>query len=203
MLESEKLEWKVEKRKVNDLKNWDENPRKISKGEFNRLKDRIISRGFHDVLKIDTDNIVLSGNQRKRALQDLGIEEVFVLVPNRPLTGEERHAIGLESNISDGSWDFNELANFDEGLLMQVGFSSADMEKMFGLDLKEKDDSFYEGNYQAGPHKVICDGNIKIKELVEMLESDTPCVIFTTPKNGEIIISRWEKKTGSQAERLN
>lgn len=80
------LEWHPEKRLVEDLKIWDRNPRKISKDSFNKLKERIKERGFHDVIKIDIDNVILSGNQRKKALIDLGIKEVTALVPNRSLS---------------------------------------------------------------------------------------------------------------------
>ena len=92
MLENKKvgLLWHVEKRKVADLRPWKDNPRKITKESFEKLKERITARGFHDVIKIDVDGTILSGNQRKRALIDLGVKDVTVLIPNRRLTKEER-----------------------------------------------------------------------------------------------------------------
>jgi hypothetical protein len=116
-----KLTWRAEKRRVKDLKNWKANPRKISKEAFEKLKDRIRQRGFHDVIKIDTDNTILSGNQRRKALTDLGIEEVITLVPSRKLSTEERNKVALESNTNDGEWDFSELKAFDLDLLTDVG----------------------------------------------------------------------------------
>jgi hypothetical protein len=122
------INWSVDKRKVADLKLWDKNPRTITKEAFERLKDRIIKRGFHDVIKIDIDNTVLSGNQRKQALVDLGVEEVSVLIPDRKLTDEEREKIALESNRNDGVWDYDMLANdFDIELLKEVGFTEAQL----------------------------------------------------------------------------
>jgi hypothetical protein len=94
-----KLLWYAEKRRVKELKTWSKNPRKITKQNFANLKKRITQRGFHDVVKIDTDNTVLSGNQRKKALLELGIKEVTVLIPSRKLTDDERNKIALESNI--------------------------------------------------------------------------------------------------------
>jgi hypothetical protein len=120
--------WTAEKRKVSEIKNWGSNPRKITKEAFEKLKDRISKRGFHDVIKIDTENNVLSGNQRKRALMDLGIEEVNVLVPNRILTETEKKEVVLESNLDDGIWDFDILANeFDMGILQEVSFPEMSM----------------------------------------------------------------------------
>lgn len=122
------IQWKAEKRNVADLKDLSNNPRKIKGEAFEKLKARIIERGFHDILKVDTEGYVLSGNQRKRALTDLGITEVTVLVPDRPLDPKERDAIILESNRNDGDWDYDMLANeFDIDLLKDVGFSDSDL----------------------------------------------------------------------------
>ena len=46
-----------------------ENPEK-SHGLMDKLK-KIIQSGFHGVIVIDTDNIIISGNQRKTALIQL------------------------------------------------------------------------------------------------------------------------------------
>ncbi len=83
--------WRPEKRKVSDLKLWKNNPRKISKASFLKLKERISERGFHDVLKVDTEGVILSGNQRKKALKDLGIQRLqflslIELLPQRKKT---------------------------------------------------------------------------------------------------------------------
>ena len=122
------INWKAETRKVVALKNWEKNPRKITKEAFEKIKDRITKRGMHDVIKLDTEDNVLSGNQRKRALMDLGIEEVNVLVPSRPLTEKEKQEIILESNLNDGIWDFDILGNeFDVQTLQDIGFPNMEM----------------------------------------------------------------------------
>ena len=84
------LTWTAEIRKVSELKELEENPRKITEEKFNLLKKRITERGFHDVVKLDTKDFILSGNQRKRALTQLGIEKVNTLKPSRELTDSAR-----------------------------------------------------------------------------------------------------------------
>lgn len=111
------LQWHPEIRRVSELKAWDKNPRLISEKAFEKLKERITKRGFHDVIKIDLNNVVLSGNQRKTALLQLGVSEVNCLVPNRQPTAEESDQIAIESNLSDGSFDAELLAGFDMDLL--------------------------------------------------------------------------------------
>ena len=114
--------------RVADLKNLETNPRKISKDALEKLKERITKRGFHDVIKVDLDGTVLSGNQRKRALAELNIEEVTALMPSRALTREERDGVILESNRNDGDWDFKILQdNFDISVLHDIGFTDKDL----------------------------------------------------------------------------
>lgn len=132
----EKLIWKTEVRNVRDLIHWNKNPRKITEEAFEKLKERIKTRGFHDVIKIDIDNTNISGNQRQDALIALGIEKVNVLVPNRKLTEKERDEIGIESNRNDGQWDFDILGNeFETDLLKDVGFTDIEL----GLDIYDRD----------------------------------------------------------------
>jgi ParB-like chromosome segregation protein Spo0J len=116
------IKWKIEKRKLSELNSLTNNPRKIKSINLSKLKEQISKRGFHDILKIDTDGTILSGNQRSIALQQLGYTEIDVSVPERKLTTEERQAVILESNIHSGEFDFEILeTDFDQELLKQFG----------------------------------------------------------------------------------
>ena len=87
------MEWHTEIRKVSELKKWEENPRSISEVEYVKLKKSITKRGFHDILKIDEKNVVLSGNQRLDALKELDYKEVECKVADKILTQEEKDAV--------------------------------------------------------------------------------------------------------------
>lgn len=63
--------WHTETRKLSDLKLWDKNPRTLTTDAYDKLKERITQRGFHDILKIDENNVVLFGNQRLRVLLEI------------------------------------------------------------------------------------------------------------------------------------
>lgn len=71
---------KIEQRKIAQLTNWEDNPRTITKEDFERLKKQIIKLGMYKPLLINADNIVLGGNMRLRALTELGAKEVAVTV---------------------------------------------------------------------------------------------------------------------------
>jgi len=91
-----------------------DNPRTISKERFEKLKASIERNpdGL-SVHKIShKDGIILSGNQRYRALQELGID----LKPEwfKDLTGwtaEQIEEWTIQSNVAAGEWDWDALAN--------------------------------------------------------------------------------------------
>ena len=137
------INWKIEKRKINELQAWKKNPRTITKNAFIKLKERIKKRGFHDILKITQDNIVLSGNQRLKALQEIGIKQIDVKMPDRKLTQKEMEQIALESNISDGEWDYDKMTNeFDQSMLEDLGIDIGELD----VDVEELEEEKLDKN---------------------------------------------------------
>ncbi len=192
----ENIIWHAEKREVKDLKSWRLNPRKISGENFERLKERIVNRGFHDVIKIDVDDTILSGNQRKRALLDLKVKTVTVLVPNRKLTEKERKSIALESNTNDGEWDFEKLKSFDLKLLEDIGLDDIDLSELFTENLEAEDDGFDEAAELAeikkpqthpgdlielGPHRVLCADSLDPENLKRLFGSARASMVYSDP----------------------
>ncbi len=141
---TKQIKWNVERRKVSDLLLWSKNPRSITEEALEKLKERIVKRGFHDVIKIDVDGTILSGNQRRAALIDLGIEEVTVLLPDRKLTKEEKEKVALESNINDGEWSFEELKNFNLDMLLDIGFDKDELSDIWDDKIGITEDDFDE-----------------------------------------------------------
>lgn len=69
----------IELRNIDELSNWEDNPRSINKEDFVRLKKQIKKLGMYKPLLVNQDNVVLGGNMRLRALRDLGVTgEVYV-----------------------------------------------------------------------------------------------------------------------------
>jgi ParB-like chromosome segregation protein Spo0J len=100
---------KYELRKVADLQNWEDNPREISKEDYERLQAHIRRLGMYKPLLINQNNIVLGGNMRLNALKDLGIEEVMCAVV---LTDNQQQMIeyALSDNDQMGVTDEQKLA---------------------------------------------------------------------------------------------
>lgn len=187
------INWNVVVRKVLELKHWDKNPRKITEVNYARLKRKVMEEGMHQVLTIDTDNTVLSGNQRLEILKEVGVEEVYCMLPERALTEIERDKVGLQSNIIEGMWDNDMLANtFDVPMLLDQGFTKLQL----GMNPLEEDNFDAEKEmqgvtvipqsgdiYQLGRHRLMCGDSTSIEDVQKLMGGGTEKahLVFTDP----------------------
>jgi len=130
--------------KIAKLKANPSNPRTLRDEKFLKLKASIQS--FPDMLNYrsivavtDTDGklMVLGGNMRLRALQDLGIKEVPVLLADH-WTEEQRREFIIKDNVGFGEWDWEQLANeWDAEELADWGldFPGAEVDEVDAPDL--------------------------------------------------------------------
>ena len=191
-----KLQWVSGVDEVENLQSWLANPRDITSEGFDRLVEKIRVHGFHSAIVVDHNNIILSGNQRKDALIKLGIKEVMVLRPNRPLTEDEREKIALESNLNDGQWNTEKLKLLDLGNLEFAGFDKIELAKIWddGKDVpQEKFDVEKELKkikvpkiklndiICLGSHRVICQDSTKIETLEKLFGKEKASMIYSDP----------------------
>ena len=100
----------VELRNIDELSNWEDNPRTILQEDFERLKKQIKRLGMYKPLLVNHDNIVLGGNMRLRALRDLGVTgDVYVTVVEAD-TPEKMLEYALSDNDAAGVTDDLKLA---------------------------------------------------------------------------------------------
>lgn len=104
---------KIEYRKVSDLNVLTNNPRKITKANFEKLVDSIKINGFweHRALPLSdrTGNLsILAGHQRLKAAKKLKMKEVPTILYHG-LTEEQEKEIILRDNVNNGEWDFSIL----------------------------------------------------------------------------------------------
>ena len=189
------IEWLIQKRKLTDLKPWNKNPRKISKHACAKLVERIKVRGFHDVLKIDENNVVLSGNQRLRALKECGFTEVDVKVPSSKITEEQKSKVGLESNLSDGEWDNDLLTEwFDKDFLEDIDFPMDDLdfdvddmepEEVPVPDEKDVESKVEVGDiWQLGKHRLFCGDCADKSNIEKLMDGEKSSLLHADPPYG-------------------
>ena len=85
-------------KKIEELREWDKNPRSISKENFERLKRQITKLGQYKPLLITNDGTVLGGNMRLKAYRDLGIKDIWVSIVDAP-TEEKKIEYALSDNL--------------------------------------------------------------------------------------------------------
>lgn len=189
---------KIEYVPISELQFADYNPRAATKKEAAELKKSLERFGFVEPVVVNSDpkrkNIIIGGHFRVRTAKDLGIKEVPVHYVKISDEKKERE-LNLRLNKNLGHWDAKLLVEFDENLLLDVGFEADELDKLFA-DLKledenEKDDEVpplaTESKTQIGDiwllgqHRIMC-GDATNPEHVQMLMDGRQAdVVFTDP----------------------
>ena len=122
---------------VCDLKFCEYNPRTWSAEARKGLAESLDQWGFVQPLVVNSaperKGIVIGGNFKLDIAKKKGIENVPVVWVNIPDLTQEK-SLNLRLNKNQGEFDLDLLADFDEGLLKSVGFSSEDLDKIFEPD---------------------------------------------------------------------
>lgn len=109
---------------ISTIKGNGDNPRTIKPHQLEKLKKSI--KDFPKMLEIrpivvDSNNIVLGGNMRLKALQELNITEVPIVRIDE-LTEEQKKEFIIKDNVGYGDWDWDVLnANWDMEDLIDWG----------------------------------------------------------------------------------
>ena len=154
--------------RLKDIKPNPDNPRVLRGDKFQKLKQSITEFPKMMSLRpmvVDSDGIILGGNIRYRALQDLGFKEI----PNdwvkraEELTEDEKKRFIIADNVGFGDWDWDTLANdwdvvdleawgleipgFDEGNDEDLEDLSDKIKSMFKIEVICKDEQEQEKTY--------------------------------------------------------
>jgi ParB-like chromosome segregation protein Spo0J len=105
------IEWSLKKFKVKDLQEYAKNPRSLSRGQADQLKESISKFGLIDKPVCTQDGLIIGGHARKKILEKLGIKEVDCYVPNKELDEREIEELNIRLNKNGGEFDFDILAN--------------------------------------------------------------------------------------------
>ncbi len=189
----EPIIWSSEKRMISELIPAKYNPRQASEKEEKDLDLSIDRFSLADPIIINRNNTVIGGHFRLRILQRKDIQEVDVRVPNRLLSESEEKELNLRLNKNQGSWNFEMLRDFGQDMLLDVGFESMDMDKIFP-EVKEDDfdaQKEYEvinepvakqGDiYQLGSHRLMCGDSREPADVALLMRHKLARLIFTDP----------------------
>jgi len=190
---------KVEYVPIEKLKFAEYNPRALTEKEFQDLAESLKRFGFVEPIVVNSApermNIVIGGHQRIRVAEKIGIKEIPVVYVNIPDLKKEQE-LNLRLNKNLGHWDYDLLANFDENLLLDVGFETEELDEIFGLDIDDEFDVEKElekvlkggarrvkdGDiWQLGKHKLLIGDCTKGGNWERVLEGEKFDFMFTDP----------------------
>ena len=139
-----------------------QNPRIIKDDRFKKLVKSI--QEFPKMMElrpiiVDNDGMILGGNMRFKALQELKYKDIPDEWVKRAetLTDEEKQRFIIEDNIPFGEWDWDTLANeWDQEQLQEWGLEISDFRAGASGDINPFNDEGITGKEQYGVI-VICE----------------------------------------------
>ena len=121
-----KINWIERFVRVEELVPFEQNPRKISDADYKKLIESLTQDGYHQRI-IATHNLrVIGGHQRIKALKELGVKEITVLVPDVEISDAQFKRIMVRDNLSFGQWEMQSLGELlPFGELLELGITGA------------------------------------------------------------------------------
>jgi DNA modification methylase len=183
---------------IDILKAADYNPRQAQEKDVDDLHKSIEKYGVVDPIIVngskERKNIIIGGHFRVKVAKDMGITEVPVVYVDIPdLKREQELNLRLNKNI--GKWDYDLLANFNEEMLMDVGFDGSELDIVFDLETNPEDDFNPEkaleeiktpktkrGDiYILGRHRLLCGSSTDSTDMTRLMNGKQADLVFTDP----------------------
>jgi DNA modification methylase len=190
--------------KLKDIKPNPNNPRVLRDDKFQKLKQSI--KEFPKMLSlrpmvIDENNVVLGGNMRLRALQELGftdIDEGWVK-RSSDLTEDEKKRFIIADNVAFGEWDWDTLANDWEVVDLEAwGLDIPQFDTVEELEASEDDYEVPEGGmetdivigdlFEIGEHRLLCGDSTDSDAVARLMNGDIIDLVFTDPPYGISVV---------------
>lgn len=194
------------------------NPRKKLKPEdkeYQKIKKSIEEFGYTDLVIINKDNTIISGNQRTQVLMDMGYKKIKVVQIDIDKTKEK--ALNIALNKITGEWDYAmlgdllldldqqnydlEITGFDldeiEGIMAPLGLEEEKevIEDDFDCTPPEEPKAKYGDIYQLGNHYLMCGDSTKEEDVEKLMNGNKADMVFTDPPYGYEYQSNFRQKT--------
>ncbi|OGB74497.1 hypothetical protein A2V68_02685 [candidate division Kazan bacterium RBG_13_50_9] len=184
---------------ASELKPYTINPRKWDALAVEQLTASIQRYGIVDPIIVNRapgrENVVIGGNFRLKIARELGIKEIPVVYVDISDPEKEKE-LCLRLNKNVGDWDFKLLAEFDTSLLEDIGFTSEEMDEIFGIDetpeifdiakelakLNIKKVEVQKGDvWQIGDHRLMCGDSTVESDVLKLMNGELADMCFTDP----------------------
>lgn len=187
--------------KLSEIKPNPDNPRIIRDEHFAKLKKSI--QEFPQMMEkrpivVDENNMILGGNMRFRALQDIygkdgDIPDNWITIA-KDWTDEQKREFVIKDNVAFGEWDWTALAN--EWNAADLNDWAVDLPEGFGIPIAEpeaKDDDFDENEdpvetickpgemWKLGEHRLLCGDSTKPEDVEKLMMGELADLWITDP----------------------
>lgn len=208
----ETITWQATNIKLAQLKEYADNPRKITKEMLDKLASHIKEDGYHQRIIVDNDYTIIGGHQRKKALYMAGYDdetEIEVLMPNRRLTPAEIDRLNIRDNLAFGEYDFEVLTErFNQEELLSFGMDKDMLAPIFDKTLLEELGEEEEielpaeatarlGDiYLLGSHRLMCGDSTNPQHVEKLMAGASPILMVTDPPYGVNYEPEWRNEVG-------
>ena len=189
--------------KVSDLKINANNPQKFD--DLSKLENSI--REFPKMMKLrpmiydPKTMIVLGGNKRLLAIQNLGLKEIpdDWVRPADELTEDEKKRFIVADNVGFGEWDWEILeSDYEQEELEEWGIEFPEMEEETP---EAKEDDFKVPDeiqtdikigdiFQIRQHRLMCGDSTDPEQVAKLMNGEKADMIFTDPPYGMNAVSK-------------
>ena len=184
---------------------WDDNPRGIRVEDFERLKHQILELGVYKPLLVVQERekyVVLGGNMRLRALQELGAREVEVSIVEAK-TKAQRIKYALSDNDRAGFYEEERLAELILPHLNNINLADFKVDIGEPLDLNQIVERFTpDANEKAnevpeiddspaitkrgqvfllGQHRLMCGDSLSSEDMSRLMGETKSDLVFMDP----------------------
>lgn len=188
---------------ISQLRNWEKNPRGITRANFERLKRQIIKLGEYKPLIVTEEGTVLGGNMRLRVYREMGYREVWVSIV-RPESEAQKIEYAISDNDQAGHYEEEKLSELilphlqeldlsDYSISLGHSITLQELATQFGpiqeddfdidaeLDKIDEPDSKRGHVYELGRHRLICGDATNETEVAQLMGETKADMIFTDP----------------------
>lgn len=215
----ETITWQVTSIKLACLKEYPNNPRKITKEMLDKLASHIKEDGYHQRIIVDNDYTIIGGHQRKKALYMAGYDdetEIEVLMSSRKLTSEEIDRLNIRDNLAFGEYDFDILTErFDQEELLSFGMDEDMLRPIFDKAILEEIGEEEEievpaeatarlGDiYMLGSHRLMCGDSTNPQHVEKLIDGAKPILMVTDPPYGVNYEPEWRESVAVQVDMIS
>lgn len=190
------MEEKIVYLKLDDLKPYENNPRKNEKA-IDMVSKSIEDFGFKNPIIVDSNMVIIAGHTRLEAAKKLGLKEVPVIIAD-DLTEDQANALRLVDNRTNevAEWDFEKLKQELDSIDMNMDDFDFNFDELLEDKKEVEDDDFgFEEAFneidepvakrgdlwRLGNHYLRCGDSTKLDDVQALMQGNKADLLLTDP----------------------